>query len=538
MDGLRAISKKLDAVYLGVVESVNEDVVHKSKSLFTYSHDVKSMILEFPTHFSSSYSFLAGGQSGILELYFTAAEINGKSVTEIKNIRAEEVLDASVQQHQRVIFECSIEGFSGTFALKCIQTKLKELTIKDASTLIEIESNAYHNVKPFKDLFAEKYAHGRLWFDEYRSCEVILMQKFQMTLGEKLLKEPSQRSIIYLVNALQLLRKLHGVGFAHGDCHGGNVMWTDSTFNNMKFIDPERIERMEDFPPYRKNLLLMYDLYMLLLFSNPILNKIMDKPTSHVVNNLDKVHQRFITIKKHYPSFLLDGLILYDFEFAGNMDKPALSERIIPKYKNEIATLEQQDFDSFFSKLMDVRNMETFIRYMALQILKADTNPTDFDTADIGSEIFHSNNIVVSNDTRQHTEQPRQHTEQPVKVSQRPVAPIAPITTTITPLTLHGAQVCDARGSPVYYNIEKGRAIIYGLGSGVLVPLDFSNNRGYYCFTIQNGNFARTGYMGFWVTYRVDARTNYLELETQISQGRFEHYMTFDLNTTPPTHIA
>ena len=175
---------------------------------------------------------------------------------------------------------------------------------------------------------------------------------------------------------------------------------------------------------------------------------------------------------------------------------------------------------------LNFKNMKMFLQYIARQIQKLDT--AHIDQYDIGPPEFH--NGPISN----HPNQPQQPYYES-RVPQGPVAPIAPITTNITPLTINGVQMCDERGYVLYYNIQNGKGTVYASGSGALVQIDFSNRRSYYCFILQNGAHQRAGYGGYGVTFRVDSTTNYLELEKQLNATTFQHYMTFNLSTTPPT---
>jgi tRNA A-37 threonylcarbamoyl transferase component Bud32 len=383
---LKRILSRLDGLFLGVVEDDTYGKTLKSAVQLVCLPNVKKLIFDNPTLFNPHYQGMARPDSyGIIQVIFTCNDIYGKDVRTIKLIHAIEIIDHLLSKAQRVIFGCRIDGLDQNFALKCMTTKMDKVSPDGIVTSIESEVNGFHIDDRIKHLFATKFAHGRLWLDRDESCEVILMEKLSKNnLFNQLVNEPNeQKQLAYLSSAFNLLHALHGLGYAHCDCHTGNILGVDDSFRSMKFIDPDRIERFGPSTDYRRNLLLMYDLYLLLIYSNPFILKKMNKSMSYTVQNMSTIHQRLKQIKVRAPHFSLDEYILFDISLASNLSNRDVLNVSISKYSEEFRRLPNVDFDGFYRKLTDMANLELFLTYMARQILKTEINPLDFDHYDL-----------------------------------------------------------------------------------------------------------------------------------------------------------
>lgn len=481
--------------------------------------------------------------AGKMGINFTVSRIYGKEVNGVTRIVVTDVIDTKLEKTERVIFGCNIDGISQTLALKCMATAIESSPNNKIVTVIENEVAGYHKGDQVKNLFAEKYAHGRLWFNSSESCEFILMQKLSNSnLFSKLIREPgSTKKLKYLLDAFKLLRVLHSKGYSHGDCHQGNILWTDESYTEMKFIDPDKINKIGSREDYRRNLRLIYDLYMLLIYNNPILNEKMKKTAGYVVDDLARVNTRLKGIKTRSPSFFLYGLIMFDYSLAGNIKDAVSVHNSALRYPGEYEVLEAADVDGFLSTLTDVAIMNAFLDYMAKQIEKAEINPNDFDQYDLhGWERLQIQNI--------HNYQPPtmgpsiwhpNHHDLP--------GPIAPLNPTIPILNIphvnlyprliiNGSQVMmpNAPHWLVCYNVVGGVCNFYLDSNQGLISLNLSSRQ--QMFVMSNG-LVQPALDRFNNTFLFHVIALNLVVERLQTTGVLSQFQEFTLTTAPPTLV-
>ena len=383
---LKQVLTKLDSIHLGVCEDEVRGMTERHTIQFGCTDVVRHFIMQYKSSFNKNYFWMLTPQiTRTIDMIFTSSKVNGMPVSNIINITANNVIDAFIPRNERVIFNCSIEGITGNFVLKCMQTRASSLNKTKMVTVIENEAASYQNDK-IKSLFAEKYGHGRLWLEDHESCEVILMQRLSqdnLFTRLKTTTNPEQK-LQYLIDAYKLLLELHKQGYAHLDCHHGNVMWTDNTYKQTRFIDPDRVKKLGPKPSYRKNLLLLYDLHYMLFLQNDVLNEMIGDKT-YIMRDTTPLRKRLISIKKHNPLFFLDGIILFDSSLIDNIDNTDTLSVSVSKYPDGYRRLAAANLDTFMLSLQDTYIMKMFLTYIARQTVKAYTNPDSFDVYDLES---------------------------------------------------------------------------------------------------------------------------------------------------------
>lgn len=339
--------------FLGVAEEETKVSVGRcimNASIDVNSFKIKSAGAVHARNQTEIYTKLLKGKDAyedygiMIELFFT----NKKFWDLLKNNRIIEiikVLNLAKARAERTILEVKIEGISKPMALKCIECEVSDVSSGRVVTLVQKEIIAFDNIPDnIKVNFAEKYAHGRLWFNN-SSYEVILMEKMSTTLDQAFTSTTYdiQRPIqyVYLANAFRLLHTIHAAGYSHGDAHGSNIMWTDEKGRgDLKFIDPERMINLKNQRTEVKNILKLCDISHVLFCNFLAYSGIKNKTPSQSYFDMDfrKLHQRLKNIKKNlvsygknYQSFVFDSVFPYSrlILFVGTEQIDRIEERII-----------------------------------------------------------------------------------------------------------------------------------------------------------------------------------------------------------------
>jgi len=381
----RAVGR-LSVAFLGVVEDETTGVIGKKKldlkivdmAEFTRSLGRKPRT-QCVEHLLNETIVLNGG----VDLRFTDTSMLQK-LNPLGVLKIIRVIDMAKERLGRTILEVDVSG--ERIVLKVVNA-MNKVTINDSiHTPTETEVHAFDMLPTtIKPLFVKKYAHGRLFLNEY-TPEVILMEKMFPVDMQHLVAVTNrsftlQDKMGWWVKAIESLLKIHRAGFFHGDCHLGNILFTDDLGKgNLKWIDPERMISINGLDEKTKAAYALQEIYHILIHNLYVIVR-----TNLPLDKMDfgKLSDRLFIIKNRLntedrKNFMLPEMIIFDQNIRGNggqLDKVFMDAikmgSIRMGRQNQYDLLGTVDYDSFLEKLTNVYYLENVVEYLINQFNKA-----------------------------------------------------------------------------------------------------------------------------------------------------------------------
>lgn len=320
----------------------------------------------------------------MVELIFTNQQ-SWEKFGQKYSIEIVKVLNLSKDRSERTILEVKIEGIERSMVLKCVECEANNISTGRVITLAQKEIIAYDNLPTnLRDVFVEKYAHGRMWFDN-SSYEVILMEKMEgpdlynglMQIKHKI---DNIEQYVWLAKAVGLLHRIHMAGFFHGDAHTGNLMWSNGNGKGeLKFLDPERMVNMntDGCDNVTKAIRKMSDLSNIFFF-NPmsVYNIFPNRDIFHI--DFRTLHMRLTQIRtilternqKNY--FPLDELFPFDvtFAYAGASDINTVKKKLMSINQIQYRKLNEEKFNTMFDDFTSALTDPSYAKQVFIYIIK------------------------------------------------------------------------------------------------------------------------------------------------------------------------
>ncbi len=385
---------KIDSLFLGVVESqIQHKIGERSFTiLLTDSKGFYESIQGKPlTQCVQCLLNAEIANDGAVNLMFTNNEMweRCKSLNSMQIVR---VLDMELARYGRTILEVQLNGIA--MVLKVIDTRKKQLYDNVVHTHTEDEVISFDRIpEDLKSIFVQKYAHGRFYLANY--CpEIILMEKmFPISLQSALGRQSFslQQKMSWYTQAIEKLLKIHKAGFFHGDCHSGNILWTDDVgIGDMKWIDPERMISMIDLDEKTKAVYAIQEIYNIFMHTGFFNGKIMAHGFSVDDINFPVLSSRFEKIKKglsrdKQADFMFPDIIMFDISIRGNNGDGIITSEILQQLSthSRYTNIESVNYDLFLQKLTDPNYLENSLEYTVLQCIKAHRNDLNVSQEDL-----------------------------------------------------------------------------------------------------------------------------------------------------------
>jgi hypothetical protein len=407
--------KKLESrlgTFLGMIEEVTGSTVAGRKVMHavtanTFVEKSHTAILKYKSLATPVYQILADypNITTQLDLFFTDKQLweicSGPESGSEPMVHINSLINMHIGRLDRTILEVTIQN--RIYVLKCVKQNPKSETVAGIRTPTQDEAAAYDALPVrVRDLFAKKYAHGRLWFDfkvqngkiNY-DTEVILLEKLGESIHEKMSKDmftvaqSKNEEVIKNSNvmkqwssSIQMIYILHQNGVAHGDSWLDNFLWTVS--GEFKFIDPERAITLAGHDAKTQTLFKMSDIYHI-LFHHSVYTyfaSVFGGTDSNYIN-FDQLHVRLKLIKNSLDiidreRFLLDDVIICQREML-NVAIDYLAPTFMQTIENnpQFSRLEYINTDVFIQMLCDPRVLYKTLKYIVVQTLRMNSNTID-----------------------------------------------------------------------------------------------------------------------------------------------------------------
>ena len=378
------------------IMQVNIDVDKFSRESYpAFKSIVEGAKDEIPTEI---YQKLLKGNKGyknfgiMVDLIFTNRQ-SWEKLGQKSSIEIIKVLNLAKDRSERTILEVKIEGIEKSMVLKCVECEANDISTGRVLTLAQKEIIAYDALPThLRDIFVEKYAHGRLWFDN-SSYEVILMEQMSgpdlyTGLMQIKHKKDNIEQFVWLAKAVKLLHRIHIAGFFHGDAHTGNLMWSDGNGKGaLKFLDPERMVNMnvDRCDNTTKAIRKMCDLSQIFFFNPMSVYSLtpprrIEKINFKLLNARLKYIRNKLTERSQYNFFPLDELFPYDtaVAYTGISDINRIRAQLMTADFTQYRNLNEEKFNDMFDRftlaLADPLYAKRVFNYIIYEINKSTTN--------------------------------------------------------------------------------------------------------------------------------------------------------------------
>jgi hypothetical protein len=316
------------------------------------------------------------------------------------DFQVNKVLNIDLGRANRTILEVKVKGVEKTMVLKCVDCKFKDAVDNSVETIAQQEIKAFDSLpESLKGVFVEKYAHGRLWFDN-SSYEVILMEQMYLTdMNQAFIQTEYKlgdiQQLKWMAQAFGLLQKVHKAGYSHGDPHAGNLLWTDGIGQGtMKFIDPERMLNLtrNGIENETKAIRKLSDVGYLLFRNQLIYQGIITEDPAHDFEiSCEILHMRLKLIKSHLPeSFVfLDDTLPYTNDFINSgiwsiANAKYMWEDGNPTQYQKLTTEEfGKNLDDFIANMSDPAYIEKVFHYIIMEINRSVLKVVRIDDKDL-----------------------------------------------------------------------------------------------------------------------------------------------------------
>jgi hypothetical protein len=389
MTALQTVLNRLDCVFLGVVEEVKytrRKALQVTIDTSTYISDKETQ--EEKTFVDKVFSLppqQTQGEQNFVDLMFTDMDtFNG--MASAKEINVKTVIDSSLEK-QRIVLQVQIGN--SNFVLKCTPTKRKSIFTDQIRTPSQDEAENFDTMPDtLKPFFVKKFAHGRLWLGKvYYNCEVLLLEPLQPKSVEKIMRRMIQNTnnlFDIWAKAVNYLLIIHQQKYTHGDSSLSNM--NVGLDGKLKFIDPERMQKLGKHFPYTQTLLKLCDIHHM-LFHTFLWNDMFQINLSQnddiwpaLYNRLCVIHGSLSGAEKSL--FLLHDVIIYCREIKyinlfTDKELETFVKSIKSKNEAQFLKLGNIDTDSFLLRLCDPMMLKATLEYLHVQINKATSSTCD-----------------------------------------------------------------------------------------------------------------------------------------------------------------
>lgn len=465
-----------------------------------------------------------------------------------------------------------IQTGTSSLVLKCINCSVKK---SGEAIITPTQDEALHFDDPalpknLKNNFVQKYAHGRIFVehgDTGMELECILMEYLCEDAIDYIVNLYAQQNNLmfykYWADVIGVVHNMHMSGYVHGDCKLDNFMWRGAIGGQVLIIDPERMQKLADFPITEQNLFKLADI-VYLVFSGvfplltgkdvfPIITGNNKEEFSATLNTLQSrlaaIYDMLDSTEK--PLFLLNDAIAYDISII----MLSLYTTVKDSYDSLVANLKQLNpiqfermgrvnIDLFLERLSNPRFLQATIEYLGLQFRRSGLPIEQVDLQFPGSVLYplapsgaraalpviQPPNTII----KPYNPNPTPPAPKPVySQSASGVSRLSP-GNPLPPLITQGVQVMY-NNYPVCYQTTNGQCLLfYDNGSQSLhfdasKPIQmfiFFNGRVVTANDNQHNLFYFKVQGAYFMVYMLVASTNQLQL--------FEQY---DMTTRTPTQI-
>jgi hypothetical protein len=316
------------------------------------------------------------------EIHFTNAGM-GEKCKHLDTLLLMNVFGMGDKRHGLTLFEVKIGN--ETMVLKCINTEKKSLKNGAVVTYTETETKSFDALPDIlKPDFVTKYAHGRIFVKPDLTYEFILMEKMYPTSMADafwVLNRSQTEAFVYewWVKAIEKLIKIHDAGFIHGDCHLGNILWTEGICKgDVKWIDPERMIKIPDSRD-EASIWKLQEIMHILMFSAMFMTMV-DPTMNFDIQSYDfnRLHLRLVLINQTLPAskqplFYLHDTIMFDttMKYARpNGYSPMDLNGIRASNPSQYERMQSVDYRGFLVKLTDQGYLKKTVVYLAKQARK------------------------------------------------------------------------------------------------------------------------------------------------------------------------
>ena len=328
-----------------------------------------------------------------LDLIFTKTNV-WEALKSKGSIQVIKVLDIDEKTYQLTTLEVRVPGIDRPMVLKCIECQMRTTDSDRVVTVAQQEVSAYDRLPgQLKDLFVEKFAHGRLWFKS-SSYEVLLMEgmsDYSLDQGftQTGFSSANNDHFVWLAQAFGMLHKVHAAGYSHGNAHAGNVKWSEGPGKGaLKFVGLARVVNISTNENEVKSIRKLNDICHLLLDNNLSFSGLNPRRLVREIN-FGQLHARLVEIKTRLAAssvgsidkyFSLDETLPYhadfiDAEIYGIREtKAKLESADSMQYQRMKDPSFQKKLDDFTLSLTDPEYLRKVFLFVIAQINRSTQN--------------------------------------------------------------------------------------------------------------------------------------------------------------------